>query len=176
MHEADTTFTVGEVVGLHALDGTLKIRPKTNNPGLLLSVKSVTVVMPDGEKTAAHVKKIKHERRMIFLSLKEYADRTAAEKLVGATVSTERSQLRKLDKDEWWSKDLIGLAVYSTNTGALLGTVSDIVGPMGEYLEIKRSSDPDGEPSLVPFVKGLVPTVDLKRGKIEVVDIPGLLD
>jgi 16S rRNA processing protein RimM len=35
--------------------------------------------------------------------------------------------------------------------------------------------DPDDHERLVPFVRDLVPTVDLDRGLVVIVDVPGLL-
>ena len=171
----DKTFPVGKVMGLHGLEGVLKIRPQTNNPSLLLNIKTVEIIPIKGERISAQVRSIKFEKRMILLSLKEYPDRTSVEWLVGTTVITERAQLKNLDDDEWWATDLIGLQVFTTD-GALVGTISDIVGQAGDYLEIRKASDPDGETALVPFVRDLVPTVDLAAGKIEVVNLPGLID
>jgi ribosomal 30S subunit maturation factor RimM len=58
----------------------------------------------------------------------------------------------------------------------LVGTISDVVGANAELLEITKIDSTGEEPVLVPFVQSLVPTVDLKAGRVEVVDLPGLLD
>lgn len=167
-------FPVGEVVGLHGLQGYLKIRPETNNAALLLEIKTVEIDRPGKEPVAAKVKAIKVEKRMIMLSLKDYPDRTSVEPFVGAQVFTDRSQLSELDENEWWSSDLIGLEVYTTD-GALVGTVCDVLGQTGDYLEIKKKEG-EGGTALVPFVKDLVPEVDVKGGRIYLALIPGLLD
>jgi len=70
---------------------------------------------------------------------------------------------------------LLGLDVFSTE-GEKLGTICDIIGESGEYLEMKRADPEKQDTVLIPFVKDLVPTVDIKGRRIEIVNLPGLLD
>jgi len=67
---------------------------------------------------------------------------------------------------------LRGLAVVD-ESGQARGTVKDILHmPAQDVLVI----DVDGDEHLVPFVRQLVPTVDVAAGQIVVASIPGLLD
>jgi len=105
------------------------------------------------------------------MSLKEFEDRTASEAIIGATLFTERSQLNELSEDEWWLDDLIGLKAFTVE-GEELGKVSAVFGETSQLLEITN-----GEKShLVPFVKALVPVVDIKAGRVEIVNLPGLFE
>lgn len=175
--DADTTstFPVGKVVGLQGLRGYMKVKPTSNNPKLLLDIKAVSVVSAAGVVQELTVEDIYFERRLLFVKLKECADRTAAEKYIDAVISTTKSQLRKLDNNEWWIDDLRGLPVYTTD-GAEIGTVSDIIGNNSELLEITRIDGEKKEPILVPFVEALVPLVDIEGRRVEIVAVPGLLD
>ena len=62
----------------------------------------------------------------------------------------------------------------TTADGAALGELAEVVhGPAGDLLVVRR--DGGGE-VLVPFVRGIVPTIDVSAGTV-VVDPPdGLLD
>jgi 16S rRNA processing protein RimM len=151
----------------------MKIRPQTNNPTLLLDITDVQIVGADGSRTAAEVKDLKLDRRMIFLSLKDYPDRTAVEHFVNADVFVDREQLRDLGEDEWWISDLVGLKAFSVN-GNFVGTICSVVDSGNQLLEIV---EPEGKKTaLVPFVTDLVPVVDIKAGRVEIRDIPGLLE
>ena len=58
--------------------------------------------------------------------------------------------------------------------GTAVGTVREIVhGPGGELLVVAR---PDGPDALVPFVREIVPTVDLEGGRVVLTPPEGLLD
>lgn len=171
----DDRFSVGKVVGVHGLAGCMKIRPSTNNPDLLLDMTAVFVGKEGDERMPCSVEEIRMDKKNMLLKVKEIADRTEAEKLVGCQVETLRSQVRDLDEDEWWARDLVGLPVFTTD-GALVGTIFDVIGEQGQFLEIENASHQGEERILVPFVKALVPVVDIRARRIEVVNLPGLLD
>jgi len=171
--EKPILFPVGKVVGFHGLRGEIKIRPSTNNPDLLLDVTSVEIVGTDGKREVAAVKDLRIDRRLLLLSLDEYKDRTAVERFIDADVFARRDQLRGLEESEWWISDLVGLAVYTTE-GRFIGTICSIIDGANQLLEI---AEPDGKrTALVPFVKDLVPLVDIPGGRVEICDIPGLID
>ncbi|CAN5362836.1 ribosome maturation factor RimM [soil metagenome] len=172
---ADSLFPVGKVVGMQGLGGVMKVKPSSNNPKLLLDIEEVQVVLPNGTIEECTVDKVHLDRKMLFLKLNECVDRTAAEKYMGASISTTRAQLRNLAPNEWWVDDLIGLPVFTTD-GAEVGTVSDIIGSNSELLEITKKDAAGQEPILVPFVEALVPLVDIEGRRVEVVALPGLLD
>ncbi len=175
-NDNDYSFPVGKIVGFHGLKGEVKIRPETNNPGLLFDIESVEIV-PDTEgvpRFSADVATIRFDKRILFVSFEGYPDRTSVEHLFNASVYTSRDQLNELDEDEWWVDDLIGLEVYTTE-GRLIGTVSGVMGAASELLEVAKAGQKD-QTCLVPFVSALVPLVDTKAKRIEVVDLPGLFD
>jgi 16S rRNA processing protein RimM len=71
--------------------------------------------------------------------------------------------------------ELVGLPVFSTE-GAELGTVLAVVGQKSELLEIKRTGQEDKDTVLVPFVRELVPLVDVAGRRIEIKMLPGLFE
>jgi 16S rRNA processing protein RimM len=165
-------FLVGKVVGFQGLRGEVKIRPSTNNPELLLDITNVRLEMP-GEKLDATVSDMRLDRRMLFVKFKGYNDRTAVEFMQDAEVFVDKDQVADLDEDEWWVTDLVGLPAYTTS-GAAIGTISGIIDAGNQILEI--SAGGDGKTILVPFVKDLVPVVDIKGRRVEISDLPGLLE
>jgi len=171
----DERFKVGVVIGFYALDGALKVRPGTNNIDLLLDLETITLVRATHEAQLCHINSLKVEKGNLILWLDEYTDRTSTEKLIGAEVWTDRLQLTELDQDEWWVKDLVGLDVYTTD-GEHVGTVFDVITGANELLEIKKLGGTESNTALVPFVKALVPVVDIANRRVEIKSIPGLLD
>ena len=77
------------------------------------------------------------------------------------------------DPDEFHDHQLVGLRVVSVG-GSDLGTVARIDhAPASDLIVLDKS---DGGTALIPFVRQIVPTVDLAGGRV-VVDPPeGLLD
>jgi 16S rRNA processing protein RimM len=173
--KTDSEFQVGRVIGALGLKGVLKVRLETNNADLLSEVRTVSLATAAGAKTHHRVESMKYEKRHMLVKLEDICDRTQAETLMGALITTERKQIRDLEEDEFWMKDLLGLDVFSTE-GEKLGTVCDIIGEAGEYLELKRADAAKTDTVLIPFVKAIVPTVDIKGRRIEIINLPGLLD
>jgi len=100
-------------------------------------------------------------------------DRTAAGELTGSWLSIDSSQLpATTDPDEFRDHELIGLSVRTT-AGEPVGVVTDMLHYGQDLLVVRRA---DGGESLVPFVKVLVPEVDLGAGFLVIDPPPGLLD
>jgi 16S rRNA processing protein RimM len=168
-------FKVGVVIGFHGLAGVMKVRPGTNNPALLLDLETVTVVTGKNEELPCNVLSLRIEKGNLLLGVDAIGDRTQAETFMGSEVYTDRCQLADLDENEFWTGDLIGLEVYTT-AGVHVGTVCDIINGAGDLLEIRKAGGTADDTALVPFVKALVPVVDIKGRRIEITDLPGLID
>ncbi len=97
------------------------------------------------------------------------ADRNTAELLRGIHLLVDAESLPEPeDDDEFYDHQLVGLAVRSRG-GELLGEVVDVMHPpAAPVLVVNR---PDGTEELVPFVKVIVPEVDL-TARMLVVDPP----
>jgi 16S rRNA processing protein RimM len=104
----------------------------------------------------------------------EAADRDAAEALRGSRLLVDAATLPPTgDPDEFHVHQLEGLAVELAD-GTAVGTVREIShGPGGELLVVARPDLPD---ALVPFVRAIVPTVDLEGGRVVLTPPDGLLD
>jgi 16S rRNA processing protein RimM len=102
-------------------------------------------------------------------------DRTAAAELTGSWLSVDSSQLPETgDPDEFRDYELIGLSVR-TCAGDPVGVVTDILHYGQDLLVVRRQDEPGGE-ALIPFVKAIVPEVDIRAGVVVIDPPPGLLD
>jgi len=167
---------VGKIVGAHGIRGQFKIRPSSNNARLFLELK--TVMLQDQKSESSKkmdIAKIDFDRKMFLVKLKGCDTRNDAEALVGLQVYTQKNQLQNLNQDEWWISDLVGLSVFA-KTGEKLGSVLNVFGEQGEWLEISLDQK-EGKTALIPFVKEIVPVVDTVQNRVEInTDIQGLLD
>jgi len=107
--------------------------------------------------------------RLSGVKTKEQADA-----LRGTTLYAPRAALPALPDDEFYHTDLIGLTAVDTG-GADLGRIHAVHNHGGGDLLELRAKGRKGT-VLVPFTRAVVPTVDLRAGRI-VIDPPeGLLD
>ncbi len=114
-----------------------------------------------------------HQGRML-VAFEGVLDRDVAEALRGTLIGVDSADVAPPeDPEEWNDHQLVGLAVV-TPAGERLGEVARIDhAPASDLLVLRR---PEGRTALIPFVKAIVPEVDVAGGRV-VVELPGgLLD
>jgi 16S rRNA processing protein RimM len=173
---ASGSLLVGVVVRPHGLGGELVVDIRTDSPQERFSTGTVlTRAAQDGRAVGVlTVESARPHSGRMLVRFAEAPDRTAAEGLRGSRLLVEAGTLPPTgDPDEFHVHQLEGLAAQLVD-GTVVGTVREIVhGPGGELLVLAREGRPD---ALVPFVRAIVPTVDLDAGRV-VLDPPeGLLD
>jgi 16S rRNA processing protein RimM len=166
---------IGRVVDTHGMNGALKIKCGEVDLDLFEDLKKVRLCIK-GSETEHTVLSMKTDKKILLLNLDSITDRTAAEAVIGGDVSCRRSETAKLQSDQWWIRDLIGMQAFKTS-GEYIGTISDVSSFTGNtVLEIKSADTQRKDPFLIPFVDALVPKVDIAERRVEIVDLPGLLE
>jgi 16S rRNA processing protein RimM len=168
---------VGRIGKAHGLRGDVTINVRTDEPERRFAPGSVLdVEAPSGSANTLRsvtVVSFRWHSSTLLVRFEEIPDRTAAEAsrglLLHATVPVDESPE---DPDEYYDHQLIGLAAYDLD-GTALGEVTGLVhGGAQDLLAIRT---PDRRDTLVPFVKALVPEVDLVARRVVVADRPGLV-
>lgn len=168
---------VGRIGKPHGIRGDVTIDVRTDEPERRFAPGSVFAVQPPkGSATTLRsltVASAKWHQSVLLVRFEEVPDRTAAEAargiLLHATIGVDE---RPEDPDEYYDHQLIGLAAYDVS-GAALGEVTGLLHGGAQDLLTLRT--PDGREALVPFVKALVPEVDLAAGRVVIADRPGLV-
>jgi 16S rRNA processing protein RimM len=165
-------LVVGRIARAHGIGGEVAVEVRTDSPELRFAPGAVLDTDP-AERGPLTIERARWHSGRLLVSFAEVVDRTGAESLRNTLLVADSSTSPAVDDDEFWDHDLIDLAVVTVD-GAELGAISDVVHPPGADLLVVRR--PDGGELLVPFVREIVPTVDLQARRV-VVDPPdGLLD
>lgn len=103
---------------------------------------------------------------------KDVSDRSAAEGLIKAILWIDHDLAAASDEeDAWYDHQLVGLAVV--RDGIRVGTVSQVDHlPSQDLIHVTT----DAGEVLVPFVKAIVPTVDIAAGTLTVTPPDGLFE
>jgi 16S rRNA processing protein RimM len=165
-------LVVGRVGRAHGVRGDVLVDVRTDEPEERFAAGSVLVTDPAdaGPLTVADVRW--HSGKLV-VRFEGVEDRTGAERLRGLRLVIDSDDLEPVDDpDEFHDHQLVGLSAVSVS-GAELGPVVDVVhSPAGDLLVLKHG----GRERFVPFVREMVPTVDLTGGRV-VIDPPeGLLE
>jgi len=166
---------VGRVAKAHGISGELAVDVRTDSPETRFALGSVlTAKLRDGTSRNLTVAAARNHSGRLLVRFEEVLTRDVAETLRGTLLLASTEDLPPTgDPDEFYDHELEGLTAELVD-GTQIGTVLEVVhGPGGELLVVKRAN---GDETLIPFVREIVPTVDL-AGKRVVVDPPeGLLD
>jgi 16S rRNA processing protein RimM len=160
---------VARIGAPHGARGAVKLWTFTEDPFAVLDYGPL--VTKDGARTF-EVADAREAKGHLVATLKGVASREDAERLTGVELYVSRDKLPETDDDEYYHADLIGLAAVDA-AGAPIGRVIAIHNfGAGDIIEIAL---PDGPTLLLPFTNAVVPTVDLKAGRV-VIEMPGEIE
>ena len=164
---------VGRVTRPHGVRGEVMVEVRTDEPEQRFAVGAT--LRTDREAPAAlTVETVRPHQGRLIVGFTGVADRDAAETLRGTLLHVDSESVPAPEHpDEFHDRQLVGLAVV-TPAGERLGEVARVDhAPAADLLVVAR---PDGRTALVPFVKAIVPEVDLPGGRVVVDPPPGLLE
>lgn len=166
---------VGRIGRPQGIKGEVTVEVRTDAPDERFAP-GTALLTDTGSLTVAQSRD--HSGKLVVL-FEGVADRNAAEQLRGTVLHVDARTLPALeDDDEYYDSQLVGLTAELSD-GTPLGAVADVLHlPHGDVLVIARPAPAEGRPveALVPFVKAIVPTVDLAAGRVVVTPPPGLLE
>jgi len=166
--------TVGRIGRAHGVRGAVVVGVRTDEPELRFAPGSRLDTDPVGVGPLTVAGRRWHSGELL-VRFAEVSDRTAAAELGGTWLLVDSAVLGAIDDpDEFRDGDLVGLSVRTVD-GTAVGTVADVLHHGQDILVI----DPVGaraDQILIPFVKAIVPEVDIAGGVL-VIDPPeGLLN
>lgn len=152
---------VGQVMGAYGLDGAVKVLPLTDFTDRFDSGASVVL---DGESHM--VEWCREGQPGLVLKLHGIDNRTMAELCRGRYLEVPDSELRPLEADRFYHRQVVGLAAV-TESGERLGVITEVLERPANDVWISR----DGQVEhLIPAVKDAVLKVDLDGRRIVVAD------
>lgn len=165
-------LVVGRVGRPHGIRGDVTVDVRTDDPDARFAPGTAIATDP-AEAGPLVVEQARWHSGTLLLRFAGVDDRTAAEGLRGTVLVIDSEQLPPTeDPDEFHDHELVGLTVVLTD-GTEVGTLKEIGHAAQDLLIVQR---PGGSEALIPFVRALVPEVDLPGGRIVVDPPPGLLD
>ncbi|WP_425460947.1 ribosome maturation factor RimM [Lacisediminihabitans profunda] len=167
---------VGRLTKAHGLKGAIKVEMYTDAPERRFVPGAVfTLQVPtssDWHGKTLELTELKWYNAQPVAFFKDVPDRSVAETLVKAILWVDQDLSEPSDEeDAWYDHQLVGLAVM--RDGVRVGTVSLVDHlPAQDLIHVTTET---GE-VLVPFVKAIVPTVDIAAGTLTVTPPAGLFE
>jgi 16S rRNA processing protein RimM len=162
-------LTVGTVVRPHGVRGELVVHPRTDVPERRFTP-GAALRRADGGATVVSAAR-PHQGRWL-LRLVGVDSREDAEAWAGTDLLVDINPHDEVDDDDFPDAVLVGCAVATTREpDHVLGTVRDVLHHGAQDLLVVDAADAE---VLVPFVRAVVPVVDLTQRRILLDPPPGL--
>lgn len=146
----------------HGVRGEVRLKTFTADPMAVADYGPLWT--PDGRRI--EIAGLRPGKEVVIARLKGVADRNAAERLKGLSLSVPRDRLPQPAEDEFYHTDLIGLDVV-TEDGIPVGVLVAIHDfGAGDILDIRR---PGQQNLTLGFTKANVPVIDLAGRRVVVV-------
>ena len=163
---------VGIITSTHGLRGEVKVYPTTDDPRRFRRLKEV-VLDTGKEKMNLEIEGVKFFKQFVILKFKGLDNINDIEKYRQKSLYVTRKNAVRLQRDEYFIADLIGLKVQDED-GKELGTVKDVIETgANDVYEVEMA---DGKSLLLPAIKQCILNVDVENGTMQVHVLEGLLD
>ena len=163
---------VGIITSTHGVRGEVKVYPTTDDPRRFRRLKEV-VLDTGKEKMNLEIEGVKFFKQFVILKFKGLDNINDIEKYRQKSLYVTRKNAVRLQRDEYFIADLIGLKVQDED-GKELGTVKYVIETgANDVYEVEMA---DGKSLLLPAIKQCILNVDVENGTMQVHVLEGLLD
>ena len=166
-------ISVGKILNFHGIQGEAKVGFSKNQEEFLKTLKFV-YIKQDREYIKLEVSGVRFNKTFGLIKFKGIHSINDLIPYKGCLLFVEETTVREtLGEDEFLIDELTGLDVFDladNKIGVVVGVSNNGV---NDLISVKSKTK---KISLVPFVKKLVPNVDIKNKKITVNNIEGLIE
>ncbi|WP_269603625.1 ribosome maturation factor RimM [Prochlorococcus marinus] len=175
MVDKNKWMSIGEIVAPQGLKGDVRIKPSSDFPERFTKPGKRWVQKANELPTEINLKKgtLIPGKSIYVISIEGISNRSSAEEFIGWKLVIPFDSRPILNKDEYHYFDLIGLEARRGPKKTLIGYVTDLIKGGNDLLEIELV---EGKKVLVPFVKEIVPEIEIKDKWLLINPPPGLLE
>ena len=163
---------IGVISSTHGIKGEVKVFPTTDDVNRFQKLKEM-YLDTGKEKITLHPESVKFFKQFVILKFKEYNNINDVEQFRQKSLWVDRQNAIKLQKDEYFIADLIGMKVI-TDEDETLGVLKDVLQTGANDVYVVKKND--SKEVLLPAIKECVLKVDVEAGEVLVHMMPGLLE
>ena len=155
----------------HGVHGEVTVEVRTDSPEDRFFDGAILQTDPSNAGPLT-IESARDHNGVLLLKFKEISDRNEIEKLKNVILLADVDIEAESTEDEFHFQQLTNCIAYF-DSGVKIGPIVDVVHVPGQDLLVIEH---DGREVMIPFVKEIVPTVDVKNHKVIVLEKEGLLD
>lgn len=162
---------VGVISSTHGVRGEVKVFPTTDDAKRFKKLKSV-ILDTGRERMPLEVESVKFFKQFVILKFKGIDNINDIEKYKGKSLLVDRKHAVKLQKDEYFVADMIGMDIF-TEDGTFFGVLKDVMETGANDVYVIDSKE-HGE-VLIPAIRQCILDVDVEQRKMVVHLLEGLV-
>ncbi len=165
-------LAVGRIVKAFGVRGEVVVECLADSPDRFRTVHAVLLGPDAATARPTRVLRAAIEPRGVRISLRDVADRTSAERLVGHFLFVDARHRAKLPPSRFFVHQVVGLTVLDQNS-AVVGHVRDVLKlPAHDVYVVERH----GHEVLIPAVREFIRSIEPESGVIRVQLIEGMAE
>lgn len=154
---------MGEITGVHGLDGNVRVRSFARTLDLFAPGNRVFIPVKTGENARRfEIERCVPHKKGLLMRLSGLDDRDSAEALIGKEILVHRSRLPEPEENAWYWQDLYGLAVTDEHLGDL-GIIDTIFSTGAHDILVVKDRETE---RLIPMHRQFVLSVDLENAMV----------
>jgi 16S rRNA processing protein RimM len=163
---------VGWIRRPHGIRGEVRVEVESDNPERFDPGAELTLRLPGGACRRVEIVSSRFDKDSLLVQFAGIGDRDAVEGWRNARLEIDESALPDLPAGEIYVFELVGCECFDKGAGHL-GKVSEVIEDGGGLLMLVEK---DGRVLPIPYVKALVPEVDVHARRIGVELPEGLIE
>lgn len=163
--------SVGKILNFHGVKGEAKVGYSKSQQGFMECLNNV-FILKNNQYLAFKISHIRFNNKFAIIKFNGIDSINDIAEYKGCLIFVDNTTIREnLKEDEFLIDELVGLDVYDGDkkVGAVVGVSNN---GASDLLSVKTGGN---NVSLVPFVKAIVLSVDIKNRRIQINNIEGLL-
>lgn len=168
---------IGKIISLHGIKGEVKVFPTTDDVKRFDQLDKFYIVDSDdaddsifADMNTYESEGVKYIKNTCILKIKGYDKIEDSTKFISKNIYVERSAAIKLDSNEFYIVDLIGLKCYIGQE--CIGNVNDVMKTKANSILVV---DYNGKEVLVPMVSDFIEQIDIDRAFVRIKTLEGLI-
>jgi len=166
-------FQVGIISSTHGIRGEVKVFPTTDDARRFKRCKEL-ILDTGREELMLEVESVKFFKQFVILKFKGIDSINDVEKYKNKSLFVTRENAVRLNKDEYFIADLIGMEIVDESNGQRIGELKDVMETGANDVYVVACDE--GKELLFPAIKECVKDIDFDTNKITVHVMDGLLD
>lgn len=169
----ESRFQIGVITSPHGVRGEVNVFPTTDDPKRFKRLKEV-ILETGKEEKVVEIESVKFFKQMVIIKLKGFDNKDEVERLRQCSLFVTRDKAVRLQKDEYFIADLMGLKVLDADhADEEMGVLEDVISTGANDVYVIRMKD--GRELLLPAIKQCVLEVDVEAGYLKVHVLEGLI-